>query len=201
MRSAGLRRAVAVVLIALLVLGAGALTLALADTGEPAARPKRFWTDDKSYYRSPWYGGKHRIMIPFGCTKAPYYSPDPRCPGRQGYHHGLDIAMRCGTKLYSNLRARVVDPNSPGAPGASYGAKAFRIRHGRFDFLFAHVQRVYVQPGQRVQRGQLIARAGKLGAPDGCHLHFEARPKGGGYTTAIRPRPWLHLSRVPADRG
>ena len=41
-----------------------------------------FYTDDKTWYTSPWFGGKHRIMIPFGCTEAPYYSPDPRCSER-----------------------------------------------------------------------------------------------------------------------
>ena len=29
-----------------------------------------FYTDDKTWYSSPWFGGKHRIMIPFGCTPA-----------------------------------------------------------------------------------------------------------------------------------
>ena len=52
---------------------------------QPAITPDPRWvfyTDDKTWYSSPWFGGKHRIMIPFGCTEAPYYSPDPRCHGR-----------------------------------------------------------------------------------------------------------------------
>src|SRR4051795_1908676 len=64
-----------------------------------------FYTHDKTWYTSPWFGGKHRIMIPFGCTRAPYYAPDPRCTtadGRhRGFHHGIDIAMACGTKLFA----------------------------------------------------------------------------------------------------
>lgn len=161
-----------------------------ADAGD------RFWTKNTRQYRSPWFEGKHRIMIPFGCTRAPYYSPDPRCPKNRGFHHGIDVAMKCGTKIFSNVRGHVVSRSAPGTLGAAYGAKAFRIRaHGR-DYVFGHVRRVYVSAGERVGRGDLIARAGALAAPDGCHLHFEVRPKGTGYTSALRPWDLLHLRAV-----
>lgn len=181
-----------------LVLAAVA-TAAVVTVDAPRARAgaaDRFWTDDTSFYRSPWYAGRHRIMIPFGCTEAPYYDPDPRCPRRQGFHHGLDIAMPCGTRLFSDVRGRVVDPRAAGALGSAYGSKAFRIRHDGRDFVFGHVRRVHVEAGDRVRRGDLVARAGAVGAPDGCHLHFEVRPAGGGYSSAIRPRPFLSLDRV-----
>lgn len=198
MRSASGRTAVTGLLVLLLV-GGGAATATTATTVAPPraqAAGDRFWTDDTSFYRSPWFAGRHRIMIPFGCTEAPYYDPDPRCPRGQGFHHGLDIAMRCGTRLYSDVRGRVVDPGAAGSLGSSYGAKAFRIRHDGHDFVLGHVRRVYVQAGDLVRRGDLVARAGALGAPDGCHLHFEVRPAGGGYSTAVRPRPFLSLVRV-----
>src|SRR5947208_739978 len=87
------------------------LLLAQARGGPAGARDPRwhFYTDDKHHYTSPWCAGAHRIMVPFGCTEAPYYAHDPRCPGREGFHHGIDIAMPCGTKLYAGRRARVVD--------------------------------------------------------------------------------------------
>jgi murein DD-endopeptidase MepM/ murein hydrolase activator NlpD len=203
------RRVTAAGLALLLVVG---LVLVQAVAARPAARAAvtpagdserartmltdRFWTDDTSFYRSRWFAGQHRIMIPFGCTEAPYYDPDPRCPNRQGFHHGIDIAMPCGTRLFAGYRGRVVWPSSSGALGSGYGSKAFRLRHDGYDFVIGHVRRVYVEPGQRVRRGQLIARAGALGAPDGCHLHFEVRPAGGGYTSAVRPRAFLGLNRV-----
>lgn len=162
-----------------------------------ADEPRRFWVKDKRRYDSPWYAGERRKMINFGCTRAPYYDPDPRCIEDRGFHHGIDIAMPCGTRLFAGLRGRVVDPSSSGALGASYGAKAFRIRNQRHDvdIVIAHVRRVYVEPGDWVRRGQLVARASDAGAPDGCHLHFEVRPKRAGYTDAIRPHEYLQLSR------
>lgn len=163
----------------------------------PVDEPRRFWVKDKRRYDSPWYAGERRKMINFGCTRAPYYSPDPRCADDRGFHHGIDIAMPCGTRLFAGLRGRVVDPSSSGALGASYGAKAFRIRNQRHDvdIVIAHVRKVYVEPGDRVRKGQLVARASDAGAPDGCHLHFEVRPKRAGYTDAVRPHELLQLSR------
>lgn len=152
------------------------------------------WVSDDTRYHSPWYDGDRRIWIRYGCTRAPYYAPDPRCVKDRGFHHGLDMKMPCGTPLYSAVRGRVVRPGSPGALGPAYGAHAFRIRSGGLDYVIAHSRRVFVEPGERVRRGQRIARASDDGAPDGCHLHFEVRPAGEGYTAAIAPRPYARLS-------
>ena len=160
-----------------------------------AGGPRRFWVKDKRRYRSPWYDGARRRMINFGCTSAPYYSPDPRCTRNRGFHHGLDMAMPCGTPLFSGLRGRVVDPNSAGSLGTAYGRNAFRIRNHRFriDVVIGHTRKVFVRPGQRVRRGQRVARASDMGAPDGCHLHFEVRPRRGSVSQAINPRPRIML--------
>jgi murein DD-endopeptidase MepM/ murein hydrolase activator NlpD len=156
---------------------------------------RRFWVKDRRRYRSPWYAGAHRRMINYGCTAAPYYAPDPRCSRGHGFHHGVDIAMECGTRLFSALRARVVDPDSAGALGSAYGRKAFRLRSRRFgvDIVIGHTRKVYVRPGRRVRPGQLIARASDMAAPDGCHLHFEVRPRAGSVEQAVSPRPRLRL--------
>ena len=159
----------------------------------------RFWTKDTTFYRSPWFEGRHRIMIPFGCTRAPYYPPDPRCSRGRGFHHGVDLAMACGTRLFSDVRGRVVRPGAPGALGPAYGAEAFRVRAQGMDFVFGHVRRAFVEPGERVTRGELIARVGRLAAPDGCHLHFEVRPKSGAYGSARQPVDYLRL-RATAER-
>jgi murein DD-endopeptidase MepM/ murein hydrolase activator NlpD len=157
--------------------------------------PRRFWVKDKRRYRSQWYAGARRRMINFGCTSAPYYSPDPRCTRNRGFHHGLDMAMPCGTPLFSGLRGRVVDPSSAGSLGTAYGRNAFRIRNHRFrvDIVIGHTRKVFVRPGQRVRRGQRIARASDMGAPDGCHLHFEVRPRRGSVSQAVNPRPRIRL--------
>jgi murein DD-endopeptidase MepM/ murein hydrolase activator NlpD len=106
--------------------------------------------------------------------------------------------MACGTKLFAGLRGRVVRPHSSGALGSAYGAHAFRLRNQRLDkdFVIGHVRRVFVEPGDRVRRGELIALASDAAAPDGCHLHFEVRPKKAGYSSAVNPKPYIRL-RLP----
>ncbi len=181
-----------------------ALVLGLALAGSALAAPAsaakpdprwHFYTKDKHRYTSPWFQGARRIMIPFGCTSAPYYSPDSRCRDRHGFHHGIDVAMPCGTPLYAGRAFRVV---STSTLGPAYGTNPLRLRNKRlgWDIVIGHTRRVYVKVGQVVPRGTLVARASDNGAPDGCHLHFERRAVKGGLSTAVRPRSLLALTRL-----
>lgn len=151
----------------------------------------RFFVDDDTWYASPWYDGRHRLMIDFGCTPAPYYQADSRCRGGQGFHHGIDVAIPCGVTLRAGVAGRVV----VGGVGAAYGGNAFRIRTAERDLLVGHAQELLVRDGDRVEVGQPIAKAGALGAPDGCHLHLEQRARGGGLSSATNPREVLALAR------
>lgn len=133
-------------------------------------------------------------MVEYGCTPAPYYDPDARCPNHQGFHHGVDIAMPCGTRIIAGVGGRVIDPSSPGTPGPAYGKTAFRIRTATDqDVLIGHAKTALVHPGDRVRVGQPIAVAGARGAPDGCHLHLEVRPAGGGVADAVDPMKLAQL--------
>jgi murein DD-endopeptidase MepM/ murein hydrolase activator NlpD len=178
------------------LLTAVVLGLVMVGSLAPAAHadPRwEFYTNDKTRYTSPWFKGAHRIMIPFGCTRAPYYSPDSRCKRGRGFHHGLDIAMRCGTPLYAAHRFRVVSNDSL---GPAYGVHPLRLRNRKlgWDVIIGHTRKVYVREGQLVKRGTMFARAGDSGAPDGCHLHFEKRKIGVGLSTASHPRRLLALT-------
>jgi murein DD-endopeptidase MepM/ murein hydrolase activator NlpD len=138
-------------------------------------------------------------MIGFGCTEAPYYPRDRSCPrSKPGRHHGIDTFMPCGTKVRSAVTGHVV--RNP-AVGSAYGRHGLVIRHGRFDFVIGHARQLKVSPGQHVKPGQLIAISGKSGAPDGCHLHFEKRPAGQGYTSALNPLKSLRRAVVRFPRG
>ena len=172
--------------------------VALVGLASPAVGDPRnhFYTNDKHHYTSPWYAGAHRIMVPFGCTVAPYYDPDPRCPDQEGFHHGIDIAMPCGTPLYAAKRATVV---SHASLGPAYGDNPILLRNRRlgWDLVIGHTRTVYVQVGDVVHKGDEIALSSDNGAPDGCHLHFEQRAVEGGLSTATWPRPLLGLTAAP----
>jgi hypothetical protein len=194
MRSLG-RPAPAVAALAVVTAVLAVLVGPACATSPAAAQDPRwhFYTDDTTPYTSPWFAGAHRIMIPFGCTEAPYYAHDPRCPGTEGFHHGIDVAMPCGTPLRAGRRAVVVDH---AALGPAYGENPVLLRNRKlgWDLVIGHTRTVFVEPGERVRLGQTFARAGDSGAPDGCHLHFELRAIGGGPDTARAPRALLALT-------
>ncbi|MFC6288388.1 M23 family metallopeptidase [Nocardioides sp. GCM10027113] len=187
-------------LLLVLALALGSTTLAVPASQAGEADPRwRFYTKDKREYRSRWYAGAHRIMIPFGCTRAPYYPPDPRCRRGRGFHHGLDIATPCGTRLFSDRWGWVV---SNAGLGSAYGRNPLRLRNYEvgFDLVIGHTRKVFVKPGDRVRPGTKIAKASDSGAPDGCHLHFEKRALRGGLSTATHPREMLEL-KVKRKKG
>ena len=70
----------------------------------------------------------------------------------------------------------------------------YRSNRLGWDVVIGHTQRVYVERGDTVRKGQMFARANDQGAPDGCHLHFEKRAVGGGLSTAVKPRALLALT-------
>lgn len=149
-----------------------------------------FFTDDRRRYASPWFPGRHRVMIPFGCTPAPFYDPDPMCPGNQGFHHGIDVAIPCGTPLVAADAGRALDHD---ALGPAYGVNPMLLRVAGHDIVIGHTRRVFAQPGARFRRGETIARISDSAASDGCHLHFEVRTPGGGVADAVPPGNLLGL--------
>ena len=118
---------------------------------------------------------------------APYYPKSAACHGIRGFHHGIDIDMPRGTAVRSAVNGVVVK----GTLGQAYGAHAFIIRTAQYDIVLGHVGKVFVADGQQVKPGQVVAASDQLGAPDGPHLHFEVRPRGGGYQSALNPRRLL----------
>ena len=78
--------------------------------GPRSRRPPRAATragllhQDKHHYTSPWFQGAHRIVVPFRAGAVPY--PDRGCADDHAFHHGLDVAMPCGT------------PSTPGSGSA-----------------------------------------------------------------------------------
>ena len=54
--------------------------------------------------------------------------------------------------------------------------------------LYAHLSRVDVHPGERVEAGQRLGLAGCTGSCTGTHLHFELRVNG----KPVDPLPLMH---------
>lgn len=89
-------------------------------------------------------------------------------------HKGIDVRAPRGTPIEAPAAGTVVVAGWEG----NYGYTV-EIDHG-WDIVtrYAHVSKLLVKPGFRVQRGEVIALVGQTGLADGPHLHYEVRVKG-----------------------
>ena len=86
-------------------------------------------------------------------------------------HDGIDIAAPEGTHVLAAEAGTVIYAGEQ----AGYGAIAILRHEGGLVTLYAHNKRLLVREGDRVKRGEPIARVGQTGKTTGPHLHFEVR--------------------------
>lgn len=92
---------------------------------------------------------------------------------RQRAHRGTDFAARVGTPVMAPADGVVLAATPHYPEGDQYGTVVV-IDHGNgWQSLFAHLDSTSLQPGQRVRRGDLVARSGRTGRVTGPHLHWE----------------------------
>ena len=143
--------------------------------GTPEARHQA-----EQYYNLPYPRGK-RFHISQGFN-GPYSHHTP------GSIYAVDFAMPDGTPVHAARGGIVMDVArdfySGGVDRKKYGARAnfVQILHDDGSFgLYAHLrwESVLVTPGDRVRRGQVIAKSGNTGYSSGPHLHFAVQINGG----------------------
>ncbi len=107
--------------------------------------------------------------------KGPFESPFGYRWGR--LHAGVDIAVLKTNRVRAALDGVVVKTGYQESYGGYGNVIVIRHRPG-FVTLYAHLASIGVHPGERVTRGEPIARAGCTGSCTGAHLHFEVRVHG-----------------------
>ncbi|MEO3767023.1 peptidoglycan DD-metalloendopeptidase family protein [Streptomyces sp. B5E4] len=103
-----------------------------------------------------------------------------------GYHTGVDLAVPTGTPVYSVGPGEVHSTSTEGPYGNHL---LIRMADGHY-VLYAHLDRMSVAPGDRVEGGTRIGDSGNTGNSTGPHLHFEVRT-GTDYGTDIDPVAYL----------
>lgn len=86
-------------------------------------------------------------------------------------HTGVDIHAPVGSRVEAAADGEVVFAGEL----RGYGLTVILLHEGGLTTLYAHNQRNLVREGQRVKRGQSIARVGTSGRTTGPNLHFEVR--------------------------
>ena len=104
-----------------------------------------------------------------------YYGPrKSHYSGRIKMHEGLDVGARPGTPIVAPADGVVTF--SGRKPGFGF---FLQINHGYgVETIYAHAKRLLAKKGQRIRRGQEIAKVGSTGYSTGPHLHYEIRVNG-----------------------
>jgi murein DD-endopeptidase MepM/ murein hydrolase activator NlpD len=93
----------------------------------------------------------------------------------QEFHPGMDFTAEQGTPIYATGNG-VVENADAGAQG--YGNHVV-VNHGfGYKTLYAHMSRMAVKPGAKVNRGDLLGYVGSTGLSTGPHLHYEVIKNG-----------------------
>ena len=86
-------------------------------------------------------------------------------------HEGVDLSARRGSPILAAANGRV----TMAGRRAGYGL-VIELDHGYgYSTLYGHASQILVRPGQRVQRGDVIAQVGNTGIATFPHLHYEVR--------------------------
>jgi len=125
------------------------------------------------------------LRVPFSLAR-PLQGPvtDRFGPRGSRFHTGIDIPAPSGTGVVAAAPGRVA--YAGWLPGGWGLLVAVAHRNGTRT-LYAHLSRVEVHVGERVQAGWQVGRVGATGDATGPHLHFEVRVRG----AAVDPLPSL----------
>lgn len=111
--------------------------------------------------------------------------------GAWDFHRGWDIACWLGTDIRASKSGTVVISTYH----SSYGNYVVIDHGGGISTVYAHASKLLVAKGDKVQKGDVIAKVGTTGSSTGYHLHFEFR-KDGKYDD-----PFNYIPKPPISVG
>jgi len=111
-------------------------------------------------------------------VKSSYYTR-PIVGGRKSQglhgHNGVDLAAPVGTPIYAAAGGTVIASVKNGAWNGGYGNYVIISHPNGTQTLYSHNEVNFVNVGDIVSRGDMIARVGMTGKTTGPHVHFEIR--------------------------
>lgn len=106
-----------------------------------------------------------RLSSYFGYRMDPFYKV-------MKLHEGVDFSAPAGTEIHATGDGEVVRVKKS---KRSYG-NSITLDHGfGYQTFYAHCSEILVKKGQKVKRGQVIAKVGNTGKSTAPHLHYEVR--------------------------
>ena len=110
--------------------------------------------------------GTAELTLDFGIMQTP--------AGTTIYHSGVDLAVDSGDDILAAIDGKVT------STGYDYDKGNYVIvaNDAGFEVEYNHCKDVYVESGDAVEAGQVVASVGSTGSATGAHLHFEVRENG-----------------------
>ena len=142
----------------------------------------------KEWKIKPFYPMKSaKLVADFG-GKRLYYYKSPKQVVSHSYHVGYDLASVAEAPIKSSNSGTVVFA----AYNGIYGNMPL-IDHGLGLFtLYGHSTDLLVEPGDKVEAGQVIAHSGKTGLALGDHTHFGILLQG----VEVWPMEWMQKNWI-----
>ena len=113
------------------------------------------------------------IIVPVYGTVTSGYGPRTPTDIISANHAGLDIGANEGKEIVAAMEGTVELVSSYG----DYGNHV-KITNGEVSTMYAHCKDIYVNQGDYISQGQVIATVGNTGRTTGPHLHFEIARSG-----------------------
>ncbi len=140
----------------------------------PDAEPEIINTSKIATSRQPVLNTIHNADGPY----FPGYYNRPinggyKSQGLHGYN-GVDLAAPSGTPIHA-AASGVVIRSVMGGWNGGYGNYVIISHPNGTQTLYAHTLKNFVQVGDNVEQGQMIAKVGSTGRSTGPHVHFEVR--------------------------
>jgi len=147
------------------------------EAAEAAAREeiRRLTMPSNSSPQTVYTGGKFAWPSTSSYITSPYGTRTHPVTGQVKTHTGLDIGAAMGTNIFAAAEGTVL---VAGWNAGGYGNYVVIDHGGGLTTLYAHCSSLNVSAGQKVSRGQVIAKCGSTGMSTGPHLHFEVLQNG-----------------------
>ncbi|MBR2875697.1 MAG: M23 family metallopeptidase, partial [Clostridia bacterium] len=99
--------------------------------------------------------------------------------GNEGIHKGIDIAIAEGSPIYASFDGEVIE-----ATYDKWNGNYIKIKHdNNIITVYCHCSKLFVEKGNIVRGGEVIAAVGSTGQSTGPHIHFEIRINDISYNT------------------
>ena len=103
-------------------------------------------------------------------------------------HYGVDIAADTGDPILAAASGIVTFSGSM----SGYGYAIIIDHQNGFKTLYGHASKLLAEKGEKVKKGQVIAKVGSTGRSTGPHLHFELKVN----NTAVDPTEYMDFSSL-----